>query len=104
MSKKKSLVALWKEFGADNNKSIKDDFQNKPYENQTCVADYLDKGVVSLMSLDYGRDLFTGEKITDNYYIATDGEYTWANTLSYYVRKYNLRLPRDFEEKALANT
>lgn len=32
----------------------------------------------------------------------TDGQYSWNNALPYYVRKYNLRLPKQFEEMALA--
>ncbi len=31
----------------------------------------------------------------------SDGVYVWSNILSYYVDKYNLRLPKDFEEHIL---
>ena len=31
----------------------------------------------------------------------TDGEYSWLSDLAYYVEKYNLRLPEEFEGKVL---
>ena len=99
----KMLSRRWKEFGGNPTTSIKDDFSSQKYDGQDKVASYLDSGFVKLLSLDVGKDIFTGEIISSTKYIATDGEYTYPNTLSYYVRKYNLRLPKEFENKILKN-
>ena len=103
MGKKKriNMMAMWKEFNPAASKSIKEDFANCEYANLAKIADYLDNGQVTLVSAEYGSDIITNQKITNTYCIVTDGEYSWSNTLSYYVRKYNLRLPKEFEDKIL---
>ncbi len=97
----KNLAALWLEFGAPTDHSLKQDIEDHSYPGQEKIAQYLEGGKVKLMSAGTGKDLFTGETIAANYYIATDGEYSWPSTLSYYVRSYNLRLPKEFEQKIL---
>ena len=47
------------------------------------------------------KDVFTGDQISNEMIGMNDGEYTWFNTLAYYVEKYNLRLPKEFEDKIL---
>ena len=45
-----------------------------------------------------GEDIFTGERLVQTYAILTDGKYVWPNTLSHYVKTYNLRLSKDIEQ------
>ena len=92
---------MWKEFNPDENRSIKDDFQNKEYDHFKEIAAYLENGKISLVSTECGVDVVTNERIFDTCCILTDGEYTWLNTLGYYVRNYYLKLPKEFEQKVL---
>lgn len=103
MNGKISLMSQWKEFNPAASKSIKDDFQSKAYDYQPEICNYLDNGKVSLSATTCGTDILTGVRITNTYCILTDGEYSWSNTLSFYIKKYNLRLPHDFETKVLSS-
>lgn len=44
-------------------------------------------------------DCATGEKIADGFIVFTDGEYEWCDFLEYHIRKYNIKLPKEFIEK-----
>lgn len=94
-----NIMAQWKEFNLSASKSIKEDFQSTEYEHQRQIAKYFKEGSITLVSSSSGFDIVTGERILSTYCIMTDGEYSWANTLSYYVEFYNLRLPKAFEDK-----
>lgn len=100
MSNKISLTTLWKEFNPEADRSLRDDCQSEKYANSNTIAEYLDNGKVLLVSPGCERDIFTNEKIATAC-IKTDGEYTWIGSLSYYVKEYNLRLPKEFERKAI---
>lgn len=84
--------------------SMKEFFESKPYEGQKRIIEYLKNAKVDMVREEIPKDVFTGEKIRMEMLGMNDGEYTWFNTLAYYVEKYNLRLPRDFEEKILGAT
>lgn len=101
MGNRINLMACWVEFNPAASKSIKEDFQKTEYENQKQIAEYLKHGSISVVSPGPGFDLVTGERIVNTYCIMTDGEYSWVNTLSYYVEVYNLRLPKTFENKVI---
>ena len=72
------------------------------YPHQKLISDYLRKGTIVLAQLSRNKDIFTGELIDTEVLVMTDGEHYWCNQLAYYVDKYNLRLPREFEEFILA--
>ena len=93
----------WKEFGQKDAPSIRILFSTKPYPNQEKIADYLDNGTVSLVAASYEKDAITGNIIHPmrTSCIMSNGDFSWDGSLSYYVRKYNLRLPIAFEEKIL---
>lgn len=82
--------------------SIREFFEDMPYEGQEKVARYLENGTIDMCRMEIPKDVITGENIPMEKLGMNDGEYTWFNILAYYVRKYNLRLPREFEEKILA--
>jgi hypothetical protein len=95
-------LTKWREFGVPNAPSIKDSFEAEPYEGMERIANYLDNsGEVTICAASGSVDVLTQESISDKRQMLTDGEYAWNNTLSYYVRKYNLRLPKEFEDKVL---
>lgn len=45
--------------------------------------------------------MITGKQVMNRKEICSDGEYGWSSMLPYYVKKYNMRLPKDFEKKVL---
>lgn len=98
--RKKNIMLTWKEFNTEAVKSMRDDFAKEPFPKKWKILRYLRKGRVTIVTTCVGNDIFTGERIGPLYYM-TDDEYSWISTLEYYVRKYNLRLPRDFEKKIL---
>lgn len=81
--------------------SMREYMCEKPYPGQESVARYLRSGTIDMARMVIPKDVFSGEPIDMEMLGMNDGEYTWFNTLAYYVEKYNLRLPKDFEEKVL---
>lgn len=96
---KKNIMAIWKEFNPDVSKSIKEDFAKEPSPYLDKIIEYLNNGEVLLASSSCAVDVFTGAKIAGSRCILTDGEYSWNNTLAYYVKEYNLQIPEELEEK-----
>lgn len=78
--------------------SMKDSFEAMPYEGKDVIVKYLRQGRKTYAATQKAHDFFTGETIKDEKCGMTDGVFSWNATLAYYVEKYNLRLPRDFEE------
>lgn len=72
------------------------------YPGQGRIIYYLKHGKKDMVSMKIPKDVFTGEVIPMEQIGMNDGEYTWFNTLAYYVEKYNLRLPPNFEDKILS--
>lgn len=81
--------------------SMREYMCEEPYVGQEIVARYLRTATVDMVRVAIPKDVFTGETINMEMLGMNDGEYTWFNTLAYYVEKYNLRLPKDFEDKVL---
>ena len=91
----------WKEAGAEGAPSLKEFFQETKDPRQEKIARYLDRGKTILTAPGVSVDFFSGESIENRLEIMTDGEYSWVSWLSYYVRKYNLKLPEEFIEKVM---
>ena len=81
--------------------SLKMHFETGEYPQKEKIVKYLTSGEVDMASLELPKDVFTGERIRMEKLGMNDGVYMWWNTLAYYVEKYNLRLPKDFEEHIL---
>ena len=95
-------LGKYKEFNPSYNfPSIVESFSPEPYVGQKEIAHYLKHGSVDMVSLQVPKDVITGKTINMEKIGMNDGEYTWFNTLAYYVEKYNLRLPKEFEDKVL---
>lgn len=94
-------MSKWKEFNPLSDCSMKDDFSKTPSPfNQKIVA-YLNNGELVLASPSVVYDVFSGEKIAQTNCILTDGEFSWTNSLGYYVQEYNLQIPKELEDKIL---
>ena len=103
MSKTIRSLLAYREFanGSEEYPSITDSFSKEPYAGMEKIVSYLRNGKVTLCSPSTEVDVLTGEQIDSQKYLMTDGEYSWNNSLAYYVEKYNLRLPLEFEKKVL---
>ena len=96
------FVGKYKELNPNHDfPSIRDFFESKPYDGQDRVASYLKNGIKDIVSFKTPKDVITGKPIPYGSIGMNDGEYTWFIDLAYYVEKYNLRLPEEFERKIL---
>lgn len=102
MAKRKNIMDEWKEFNPLAEKSMKDDFRESTSPYSQKIISYLDNGEVTLSATSKDTDVISGESIDKTKCIMTDGEYSWAGSLSYYVKRYNLQLPTEFEERIIA--
>lgn len=81
--------------------SIMDSFEKEPYEGKDRIVSYLKNGKEDMISTKAPIDVISGERIPGDKLGMNDSVYTWWNTLAYYVEKYNLRLPKEFEDHIL---
>lgn len=76
-------------------------FEEKPYTLKTEILEYLEKGDVHMVTASRVVDIFTGEVTSVELVYRNDERFSWSSKVSYYVEKYNLRLPREFEDHVL---
>ena len=98
------MLCNYTEYGSDNGISMKDCFQEKPYPGQDKIVSYLrHNGTPTAVQARMSSDRFTGERIPGEYSITAldDGKFGWWSDLAYHVEKYNLRLPKEFEDYVL---
>ena len=97
------IFISYKEFGNDDNDpSIHDYLEKEPYPNQNKIIRFLKNGKIEFARLSRVRDIFTGQRIPHEVLVMSDGDYFWSNTLAWYVEKYNLRMPEEFERYILS--
>lgn len=85
---------------------LNDSMSREMYENQDKIYNYLmHSGEVNIATTAPQIDMFTGEVIEsinpENGATRVDDVYSWPLTLPYYVKKYNVRLPKEFEDHIL---
>jgi len=78
--------------------SLKDSLNDEKYEGQEKIVEYLKNGHVTMASPGRDIDVVTGVEIPGEKVFMNDGKYSWTTTLIHYVKKHNLRLPKEFEE------
>jgi len=83
--------------------SIKEDLHKEPYKSKDAVLKYLRKGKVHMVTASKISDIFSGKPTNEELVYMDDGKYSWSSKIPYYVDKYNLRLPEDFEKHVLNN-
>lgn len=81
--------------------SLREHMQNKPYESKTAVLKHLRNGNVHMATASKIVDAISGETTNEELVFMNDGEYSWSSKIPYYVEKYNLRLPEDFERHVM---
>lgn len=81
--------------------SIREYLQNKPYKSQEAILQYLMSGNIHMVTASRFNDVITGELTDRELVYMDDGKYSWSSKLPYYVEKYNLKLPEDFERYVL---
>ncbi len=72
--------------------------------NKAEVVRYLRGAKMQAFSPGVERDVFDETKLADSPSIRTDGVYSWPELIGYYVEKYDIELPEDFEEHMRANS
>lgn len=80
---------------------MKDNMERAPYANKEKILVYLKRGQVHMATAGKIEDVFTGEKTGMMLVYRNDGKYSWSSKMVYYVDKYNLRLPKEFEDHVL---
>lgn len=81
--------------------SIKTDLQKEPYASKEKILEYLRNGNVHMVTASRIVDVFTGTTVNSELVFMDDGKYSWSSKIPYYVDKYNLKLPEDFEKHIL---
>ena len=81
--------------------SMKQSMSDAPYEGMDKIVAYLRSGKKTYSAAGVEKDFFSGEPIPGEWCGMTDGIYSWASSLAYYVEKYNLRLIPEFEKFVL---
>lgn len=81
--------------------SMKQSMEEKPYDGMDRIVEYLKNGKKTYAAGGPEHDFFTGKVIPGERCGMTDGEFSWASSLAYYVERYNLRLPPEFESHVL---
>ncbi len=101
------FLCNYSEYGAKNAPSLAQQASNVPYPEKEKIIAYLnDKSKVDGCRLQVPKDRITGERIGDGIELLhlCDGVYSWYSDLAYHVEKYNLRLPKEFEEYVLKHS
>ena len=82
--------------------SIQQYLEKEQYPNQDKIVHFLKNGKIEFAQMSRSRDIFTGERIPMEVLGMSDGDYFWPNILAWYVEKYNLRMPEEFERYILS--
>ena len=83
--------------------SIKDHIQDEPHKSKAAILKHLRGGNVHMVTASRIVDVFSGETTNVELVFMDDGKYSWSSKIPYYVDKYNLQLPKDFENHILNN-
>ena len=85
-----------------NYPKLKESMESEAYPHKEEIIQYLLNGNVEFVRVSRAKDVFTGEYRPREVRVMRDGDYYWPNLLAWYVDKYNVRLPREFEEHILS--
>ncbi|MBD5394294.1 MAG: hypothetical protein HDR71_08475 [Lachnospiraceae bacterium] len=77
--------------------SLKENISDEPQFNEDKIIKYLEEGVIYCVSPGLTTDILgKSNEIIDSLKILTDGEWIWPSDLSYYVKKYHVKLNEKF--------
>lgn len=83
---------------------LKDSLEKEEYPHKNDVLRFLQSGTVDFARASRAKDVFSGNIIPEEVLVMHDGDFCWSNILAWYVEKYNLRLPKEFEKHILAKS
>lgn len=93
------VVKAFRELGAGADApSIFDARGKRPPAHKAEVVAYLRAGTVHTFTMKVMQDVFDPQLLAGRPSMVTDGAYAWPQLLVYYVDKYDVSLPPDFEE------
>lgn len=96
------ILNYFKEYGAENAPSIAEACTKEPYTGKEKIVRFLkEKGEVGLVTAKSPSDRITGERIGGELVTRETDEFIWWSDLAYHVEKYNLHLPKEFEDYVL---
>lgn len=96
---KLKAVGFFKELkhGMQDGGSLKENISNKPQFDEDKIIKYLEEGVIYCISPGLTIDILgKSHEIKDSLKILTDGVWIWPSDLSYYVKKYHVKLNEHF--------
>ena len=93
-----SEMKLYKDSG-----SIKDNITDTLSYNKDKVVKYLSEQKRIAGCPREAIDCMTGEVISQSFSVYNDGEYEWCDFLVYHIKKYNIKLPKEFIKKVEAS-
>ena len=92
------FIGDFKEFNPKSNlPSIIESFSTKSYPGKSKIIAYLKRGRPGILCTEIPHDALTGDVIPLENLVMDDGVFAWPLVLAYYVDKYNVRLPKEFE-------
>lgn len=92
-------VANFRELGWDDDASapsLKESRGRRSPENKGLVVQYLRAGVRIGIAVARDRDIFDPSK-SETRTLMTDGKFAWPGITAYYVERYDVELPEEFE-------
>lgn len=95
-------IGCFRDLGYERGPSVADLRGKRKPEHQARVVDYLRAGKVLVMSPGLVNDVFDKTVVAGKRSIRTDGEYAWPDSLAFFVERYQVELPADFEEHMAA--
>lgn len=96
------LLGKYEEFSPNMGfQSITESLDTEPYDGKKEILEYLRKGNIHMVTATRIKDIFTDKQTNEKLVYMDDGKYSWTSRVIYYVDKYNLRLPNDFEQHVL---
>lgn len=82
--------------------SMKKYMQKEPYKSKAIILEYLRNGNIHMVTASRVVDVLSGKPTNIELQFMDDGKYSWSSKIPYYVDKYNLRLPKEFENHILS--
>lgn len=92
-------IGFYKELkhGIKYDESLKESVCLVPQVNEGKIIEYLENGVIYCISPGLIKDILDeSEPIIGSLKLLTDGEWVWPSDLPYYVKKYHVKLKKDF--------
>lgn len=92
------MVGHLRELGDEDAPSVQTARRRAREQDLTAVVAYLRAGKLLVMSPGLIKDPFAAGALAGKRSIRTDGTYAWSDALAYFVERYQLELPDQFEQ------